>query len=92
MGTPTNRFLRSYRATGRGSDYLGQCDVCDKHMAEAYMFTFNRVFKHKDGFEYLSPVSGGVFAHRECGEKPGDIDEQTLMRMGNLRVIPCQQE
>jgi hypothetical protein len=92
MGTPTNRFVRSYRATGRGSDYFGVCEACKKHMAEAYVFTTNRVFQHDYGFEYLSPVTGGVFSHLECGEKPGDIDEQTLMRTGNLKVIPCQQK
>lgn len=33
---PTGRMVKVIRATGRGSDYLGPCEICSKNMPEAY--------------------------------------------------------
>lgn len=33
---PTGRMVKVIRATGRGSDYLGPCEICSINMPEAY--------------------------------------------------------
>lgn len=33
---PTGLMVKVIRATSRGSDYLGPCEICSKNMPEAY--------------------------------------------------------
>lgn len=66
MGTFTGLFVNTVRATGRGSDYFGACEMCGKSMSETFCFARFRIYRHGEGFSYLGAPAPGTYAHATC--------------------------
>lgn len=66
MGTPTGNFTRITRSTGRSSDYFGLCEVCKKHMSEAFRSRIAREWVRDNGELYYGHESPAVYAHENC--------------------------
>lgn len=90
MGIATNEQVKTIRATGRGSDFFGNCDQCGKPCSDHHVLQTKRVYVRPDGLRYLSGGTGGAYGHREClAEAFGPaVDQSTLKRQGNLLVAP----
>lgn len=63
---PTGRMVKVIRATGRGSDYLGPCEICSTNMPEAYAARYGRERKRANGEVYIDKSGGSTYGHREC--------------------------
>ena len=46
---PTGRLVKVIRATARGSDYLGPCEICSKNMPESYAARYGRERMRENG-------------------------------------------
>ncbi len=91
MGHPTGYTIKSVRRTGHGSDRYGSCEVCGKHMPEAFVHQSHAVFVDADGDLYLSQSSAGLYAHMECGRLHNGarvVSLETLKRKANKRIYP----
>lgn len=79
MGVPTGRKVRFIRALGLGSDHFGKCEVCEKHMSEAYKGQYKKEWLRGDGEAYFSP-GVSLYGHESCiiNQMPIEIihDEQ----------------
>jgi hypothetical protein len=86
----TTEKVATIYATGRGSDYFGACEVCNKHCAEHSVYSTYRVYADRDGARYLSGVSAGMYGHRDCLlDKLGQaFDRETLERSGRMFLAP----
>ncbi|HFU1254308.1 TPA: hypothetical protein ACGQTK_004870 [Klebsiella quasipneumoniae] len=63
---PTGRMVKVIRATSRGSDYLGPCEICSKNMPEAYAARYGRERMRANGEVYIDKSGGSAYGHREC--------------------------
>lgn len=63
---PTGRMVKVIRATSRGSDYLGPCEICSKNMPEAFAARYGRERKRANGEVYIDKSGGSTYGHREC--------------------------
>lgn len=66
MGKPTGRIIRALRNTGRGSDYYGACDRCNKHVSEVFVSQSKREYVRENGEVYYSAIGGGAHGHEAC--------------------------
>lgn len=90
MGKFTGEEVATIRATGRGSDYFGNCDECGKHASEVYVHQQHRVYVKEGGLRYLSPIGGGTHGHNGCltARYGYAVDKANLARIGNLTLAP----
>lgn len=88
MGTPTSKVISTIRNTGRGSDYLGLCEICGKHAPEIFVGQRARIYVKDDVF-YVSPTGGGLYGHESCinGVHGVAMGGSTLSREGRLLTI-----
>lgn len=66
MGVPTGNFVRITKSTGRSSDYFGPCEICKKHMSEAFRSSLSREWKRDNGEIYYGNESPAIYAHEQC--------------------------
>lgn len=66
MGKLTGNVVRVTKGTGYGSDHYGPCELCGKHMSEAFTSRMAREWVRDDGSLYLDHASPKVFAHEAC--------------------------
>lgn len=58
--------IKNLRATGRGSDYYGLCEVCKKSVSETFVFEHRNLVRRDDGSTFSRQITGGTYGHREC--------------------------
>ncbi len=71
---PTGRLVRVTRTTRMSSERLGNCEICDKHMTEAFKSHLGREIERADGSVYIEQSNGGVYAHESCIAKLAEND------------------
>ena len=90
MGTETQEIIVISTNMKCSSSYYGNCELCDKHVSEIWMFTRHRVYVRLDGTRYLSGGYTTTFGHKHCldhrfGES---VNKNTLARSGNVLLSP----
>lgn len=61
---PIGKMVYRMKYTGHGSDFYGPCEVCDKHMSEAYIQTSGIVDEVEGEKMVLNQKI--TFAHENC--------------------------
>lgn len=69
MSLDPSRIIKTIRRTGRGSDYLGNCECGGKHMSEAFVAQSRREYQRASGKVDSSPIGGGTYGHESCLEE-----------------------
>lgn len=67
MARLTGKKVRFTRTTSLSSSHLGACELCAKHMPEAFFSVVKKEVMRDDGSTFFSAFeNGGVYAHKEC--------------------------
>ena len=66
MGRPTGNIVRHTKSTGRSSDFFGPCELCGKHMSEAFRTRKAREWQRENGELYYGHDSAVMYAHEKC--------------------------
>lgn len=90
MGKFIGKAIKTIHGTGHGSDYYGACEVCKKHMSEAFVGQNYMVYVRACGQHYLSSGSS-VFAHRECLAHEYTADKDDFERIGRSVNVSLHQ-
>lgn len=66
----TGKEVRFTRTTSLSSEYLGKCELCGKHMSEAFFSVVKKEVMRDDGTTFFGDFGGGgVHAHKDCIEE-----------------------
>lgn len=75
---PTGRLVKVIRATAKGSDYLGPCEICSKNMPESYAARYGRERMRENGVVYIDKSGGSTYGHKECLMAMVDVKPDAL--------------
>ena len=87
----TDYYVWVVRSAGRGSDYYGQCEVCNKSCSEHFVAQKCGVDVRPNGHFLISRWIGmGIYGHLECLSKHcGElINRDSLQRVGRSYLLP----
>ncbi len=70
----TGRLVRVTRTTRLSSAHLGNCEICDQHMTEAFHSRLGKEMVRANGTVYIAHTYGGVYAHESCIAKAAEND------------------
>lgn len=66
----TGAVTRFTRTTSLSSEHLGKCELCGKHMSEAFFSVVKQEVMRGDGSSFFGDFNnGGVYGHKDCIEK-----------------------